>query len=317
MKIIFIITLVGIIAASEYLPIPTIYYNYDYNLYDTYSRSYTEYFFRAIVKSGQTMDVELRVKNSEFYTGYFSVTVLAFYNNPTDDNDIYYRRNYNDKQDLTGRYIDRGDYKYIAFRYDAKYNYLGIIVTRSSTYRQFSYLIFRVDVTKYYYSDIKELNYNTDYYFDTSIWDPPKVPYGYEVFVRIAVHPEDKMEIRLETKVYYNKDTDFNVNVCQFKDKPTESQVYYGTNSEICKNGLSNDSSEDKKYVYPFTTEKEINYLSIKIINQLTDLSYLYIYIYSETGMAIAVLVVIIVIPCLVVIGVVIFLLKRFGCIGK
>ena len=318
MKNIILIAIIGIIATSTYLPIPTIYYNYDYNLYDTYSSTYSEYFFKAIVKSGQTMDVELKVKNQEFYEGYFSVTVLGFESDPYDD-DIYYRRNYKRRDELTGRYINRGDYKIIAFRYDADYNlynYLGIIVTRSSTFRKYSYLTFRVDVTKYYYSDIKDLNYNTDYQFDTSIWDPPKVPYGYQVYVRIAVHPDDKMEIRLETKVYYNKDTDFKVDVCQFKEKPNQSQVYYGSNSKVCKNGLSNDSSESKKYVYPFTTESEINYLAISIINQLNDLSYLSIYIYSETGMAIAVLVVIIVLPCLIVIGVVGFLLKKFGCIG-
>ena len=188
--------------------------------------------------------------------------------------------------------------------------------TRPSDF-SYSYIVFRVDVTKYYYSNIKDLNYNTDYQFDVSVWSPPKVPYGYQIYVRIAVHPDDKMEIQLTTQSAYDKKTAFKVDVCQFKQKPSESQVYYGSDSKVCKNGLSiDDSSEDKKYVYPFTTESEINYLAISIINQLNDLNYLFIYIYSETGMAIAVLVVIIVIPCLIVIGVVGFLLKKFGCIG-
>lgn len=312
MKIIIILALIGIITSST--AYPTIYYNYDYNLYNDFS-SATTYFFRAIVIVGQKMDIELKVLRSYYNENFFTVQVRAYDFNPSD-NDIYYGTNARYTKTLGLRRVDRGDYSNYAFYYEADYRYLGIIVTRQTTAIIRDYLTFRVDVTKYYYSDIKDLNYNTDYYFDTSIWDSQLVPNGYQVYVRIAVHPEDKMEIRLETKVYYNKDTDFKVDVCQFKNKPSESQVYYPTDSQICKNGLSNESSENKKYVYPFTTEKDINYLAISIINQLTDLSYLYIYIYSETGMAIAVLVVIIVIPCLIVIGVVGFLLKKFGCIG-
>ena len=310
MKIIIILALVGIISSA----IPVVYYNYDYNLYNDYKSTIEKYYFKAIVKSGQKMEVQLKVLNNNYYPNYFSVIILEYANDPYD-NYIYDEIYAQSRSTPSGDGKSKGDYTYINFFHQAAYNYLGIIVTRQSSFRQYSYLTFRVDVTKYYYSDIKDLNYNTDYVFDVSIWQPPKVPYEYQVFVRIEVHSEDKMEIRLETKVYYNKDTDFRVDVCQFKDKPTESQVYYG-DSNICKNGLSNDSSESKKYVYPFTTEKDINYLSIRIINQLDDLDYLYVYIYSETGMAIAVLVVIILLPCLIVIGVVGFLLKKFGCIG-
>ena len=313
MKIIIIIALVGIISSSS--TIPTIYYNYDYNLYSDYSAS-TTYFFRAIVIIGQEMDIELKVLKNYYNQDYFDVEVRAFDFNPEDD-DIYYGTRAKYTRKLIQRRVDRGDYSNYAFNFQADFKYLGIIVTREkNTYIQ-DYLTFRVDVTKYYYSDIKDLNYNTDYKFDVSIFNKNQIPNGYKIYVRIAVNPEDKMEIRLETQSSYNKNTAFKVDVCQYKDKPTESQVYYGINSEICKVGLSNESSESKKYVYPFTTEKEINYLSICVINNIGGLDYLYIYIYSETGMAIAVLVVIIVIPCLVVIAVVIFLLKKFGCIGK
>lgn len=320
MKIIFIIALLGIISSSStYFPIPTLYFNYDYVL-DKTSISYAEYYFRAVVDKKKTMDFELVVKNKEFTENYFEIRVVGYSSSPSDD-DIYHY-SWGSISGLSARFYDKGEYKVIAYRYDASdyFNYLGIMVSYTSTRPSdfsYSYIVFRVDVTKYYYSNIKDLDYNTEYKFDVSIWDPPKVPYGYQVFVRIFVHPDDKMEIRLETQSSYDKNSAFKVDVCQFKEKPSESQVYYGSNSKVCKNGLSNDSSESKKYVYPFTTEEDINYLAISIINQLSDLNYLYIYIYSETGMAIAVLVVIIVIPCLVVIGVVVFLLKKFGCIGK
>lgn len=313
MKNIIIIALLGIISSST--TVPTVYYNYDYNLFNYYSDS-TTYYFRAIVRSGQEMDVELKVLKNYYVNNYFNVRVLAYDYNP-GDGDIINQINYKAWKDLDERPVDRGDYINYAFYYKAYYNYLGIIVTRLTDVSIKDYLTFRVDVTKYYYSDIKDLNYNTDYKFDTSIWKDNKIPDGYQIYVRIAVHPDDKMEIRLETQSSYNKNTAFKVDVCQYKDKPTESQVYYGTDSKICKTGLSNESSEDKKYVYPFTTEEGINYLAICIINQISALNYLYIYIYSETGMAIAVLVVIIVIPCLVVIAVVGFLLKKFGCIGR
>ena len=314
MKIIFIFALIGIVFSD--FPIPTMYYNTDYVL-DKTAISYAKYYFRAVVDDSKKMDFELVVKNSEFHENYFQVKVIGYSYSPSDTE--IYRYYWDGLTGLTGRYINRGDYKVIAFRYDVTtyYNYLAIEVSYTTYRPSYSYIVFRVDVTKYYYSNIKDLNYNTDYKFDVSIWDPPKVPYGYQIFVRIAVHPDDKMEIQLTTQSTYDKNSAFKVDVCQFKEKPSESQVYYGSNSKVCKNGLSNDSSEDKKYVYPFTTESEINYLAISIINQLNDLSYLFIYIYSETGMAIAVLVVIIVIPCLVVIAVVGFLLKKFGCIGR
>ena len=47
MKIIFIIALLGIISSST-IPIPTLYFNYDYVL-DKTSISYAEYYFRAVV----------------------------------------------------------------------------------------------------------------------------------------------------------------------------------------------------------------------------------------------------------------------------
>ena len=180
---------------------------------------------------------------------------------------------------LSGRYYNKGEYTVIAFRYDVTtyYNYLAIMVSYTTSRPSYSYIAFSLDVTKYYYSDIIDLNYNTDYQFDLSIWDPPKMPYGYQIFVRIAVKPEDKLEIILVTHNSYDKSTAFKVDVCQFKDKPTESQVYYGNDSKVCKIGLINNSTEDKKYIYPYTTESDVNYLAISINNQLNDLSYIYI----------------------------------------
>ena len=40
------------------------------------------------------------------------------------------------------------------------------------------------------------------------------------------------MEIRLRTDVIYDRERDFQVDVCQYKNQPVESQVYYGTGSK-------------------------------------------------------------------------------------
>jgi hypothetical protein len=268
------------------------------------------------------MDIELRMNENEFQSNYFTIYVLDYGFDPTDEQ-ITGRSGTSVQRYLTGRTYTQGIYKVIAFAYttaeyiDTPYNYLGIIVSyqQTSTWQTFSYLYFRVDVTKYYYSNIKDLDYNTYYPYDTSIFNDGYIPYLYQIYIRIAVHPEDKMEIQLETKATYDKANAFKVDVCQFKNKPSESDVFYGKPG--CKLGLANESTESNKYIYPFTTDSEINWLSISIINQIGDrkLTYLNMYIYSEKGMAIAILCLIIILPILIVGAIVAFVLKKLGII--
>lgn len=313
MKIILFCLLLGIISATT-LPIVDVWFNYDYSLQKDYSSTYNEYFFRATVLPNEKMDIELRMTQSEFNDNYFSVLVLDYENYPSDDV-IYNKQGY--QTPLQPNWYDQGNYKVLYFTYTSINSYLGIVVSYQQTWLKFSYLLFRVDITKYKYSNIKELAYNTYYEYDTSIFNPPVIPRGYQIYIRIEVHQDDKMEIQLETKATYDAKNAFKVDVCQYSTKPLEKQVYYGTGALKCNTGLSNESTESMKYIYPFTTELDANWLSISIINQIQDrdLTWLNMYIYSEKGMAIAILCLIIIAPIIVVGGIVVFVLKKLGII--
>lgn len=279
MKIIFILSLLGIIACLTYLPIVNVYYNYDYALEKDYSSSYSEYFFRAIVRSGQGMDIVLKLKKQEFISDYFAVLVMEFLDNPTDDY-IYNRKNYQRMEYLTARPYENRDFTFVAFYCQVNYNYLGIIVSYRN-YRPYSYINFRVDVSRYYYSDIKDLNFNTNYTVDTSIFVPSKLPFGYQTFIRIHNESVDEMEIQLTTLEGYKNDS-FKVDVCEYKEKPTELEIYYGIGEEKCYIGLENFSDDDKLFRYLFTKDENTSYLAIRIINEISSLSYLNIFIYHD-----------------------------------
>ena len=305
MKIVLFAFLIGIIATSTSPTVVPVWFNYDYSLQKDYSLHYSEYYFRAKVEPQKKMDIELRMNENEFQSNYFTIYVLDYGFDPTDEQ-ITHRQGTSIQRYLSGRPYTQGNYKVIAFAYTSEYyttqyNYLGIIVSyeQTSTWQTFSYLYFRVDVTKYYYSNIKDLDYNTYYSYDVNIFKDQYIPYLYQIYIRIAVHPEDKMEIQLETKATYDKANAFKVDVCQFKNKPSESDVFYGKPG--CK----------------LTTDSEINWLSISIINQISDrkLTYLNMYIYSEKGMAIAILCLIIILPILIVGAIVVFVLKKLGII--
>lgn len=315
MKIILFCLLLGIITSAS-LPIVDVWFNYDYSLQKDYSSSYKEYFFRATVLPGEKMDIELRMTKSEFHSNYFSVLVLDYYNYPSD-NSIYNKADYNYRETPVSSYYDQDNYRVLYFTYTSRNSYLGIVVYFQQDWIQFSYLLFRVDITKYKYSNIKELDYNTYYTYDTKIFNPPVIPKGYQIYIRIAVHQDDKMEIQLETKATYDAKNAFKVDVCQYSSKPVEKQVYYGTGALKCVTGLSNESTESMRYIYPFTTELDASWLSISIINQIQDrdLTWLNMYIYSEKGMAIAILCLIIILPILIVGAIVVFVLKKLGII--
>lgn len=315
MKIILFCLLLGIITSAS-LPIVDVWFNYDYSLQKDFSSSYTEYFFRATVLPGEKMDIELRMTKSEYHSNYFSVLVLDYYNYPSDDL-IYGKTGYNYYEKPLSDHYDQDNYRVLFFTYTSRNSYLGIVVSFQQDWIQFSYLLFRVDITKYKYSNIKELDYNTYYTYDTSIFNPPVIPKGYQIYIRIAVHQDDKMEIQLETKATYDAKNAFKVDVCQYSSKPVEKQVYYGTGALKCNTGLSNESTESMRYIYPFTTELDASWLSISIINQIQDrdLTWLNMYIYSEKGMAIAILCLIIILPILIVGAIVVFVLKKLGII--
>ena len=319
MKIILFVAIFGIIAS--YLPVVNVWYNYVYELSKDYSQTYTEYYFRALVYSSDKMDIELNMTLAQYHSNYFTITIMDYDHEPTGD-EIYYRTNYIDKIISLGRedrFYEKYGYMVLAVTHYPKNRFLGIIVSYEDTWQAFSYLNFKVDITKYKYSDIKELDYNQHYDLYTLRFVNAIIPEKYQIFIRIKVISDDNMEIRLTTDVTYDRKNDFKVDVCQYKDRPVESQVYYGKGYVKCDNNLPNSSEEDKKYVYSFSTELEVKYLSISMINYITNdskgraLKYLDIYIYSETGMAIAILVTIIVVPIIVVGAIIYFVLRKFG----
>ena len=125
------------------------------------------------------------------------------------------------------------------------------------------------------------------------------------------------MQIQLTTHEAYNKDTAFKVDVCQYNTRPVESQVYYIGRDNNCKNNLKryyeNPSPYETKYYYNFQTERNVQYLSIRIINYISDLDYLFIYIYTEKGRQEAILVLIILTPIIIIGAIIGYLLRRCG----
>ena len=305
---------------TNWLPIVNISFNYDYNLHKSYSSNYSEYFFRVQVLPEQEMDIEIKMDNNEYKDNYFSVMILDYNLTPTDD-EIYYKTGYIRETNLIALTSVQEKYHVLSFSHKSIDKYLGIIVSTTKAWEEFSYLNFRVDLSKYKYSNIKEIGYDTSYSVDTSIFKDNIIPYQYQIYLSIQIQQNDKMEIQLETKEAYNKNNAFKVGVCQYKNKPTESQVYYSLGSEKCEENLENESEESNKYIYPFTTKLEVNWLLIDITNQISgkNLTSLNINIYSKNGMTVAILCVVIIVPILAVAAIIIvfFLLRRRARAGK
>ena len=128
---------------------------------------------------------------------------------------------------------------------------------------------------------------------------------------------EDQMQIQLTTHEAHEKDSAFEVDVCQYDTRPVESQVYYIGRDINCKNNLKNTSPYATKYYYDFQTERNVQYLSIRIINYIPDLNYLFIYIYTEKGMHGVILALLIIAPIIIVGAIIVFILRRLRTSGK
>ena len=119
------------------------------------------------------------------------------------------------------------------------------------------------------------------------------------------------MQIQLTTHEAYDPYKAFKVDVCQFQKKPMEYEVYYGGGK--CVNNLKNTATQTYKYYYDFQTERNVQYLSIRIINNISDLDYLFIYIYTEKGMKAYIIALIILAPIIIIAGIVGFICRRLG----
>ena len=324
MKAIIFILILGIVLNAS-TPVYDIYYNLEYNLGQKYLETETKYLFRTPTNPGDKMDFIFVIPKSYSQLNFFlSACQCTYY--PTNDqiremtfNDPNYCYQFPQSTD----YYDDDTYHYYYFIYpndgytriDAKY--LAISVYYSS-YQPYSSLIFKIDAATYKYSNIKELEYNQNYHIDTSIFrhtESQKIPVNYQIYIRIEVNSNDKMEIRLTTNEYQRYDNLFTVDIGQFQSFPSDSDVYYAYNADVWKHPSVIQTTDKNEYKFPFTTEDKIKYLTIRIINSM-ELNELGIYIYSEIGMAAAIIAVIVIVPLLVIGGIVGFVLKKFGCIG-
>ena len=328
MKVICLLLILGFISCRTEKPesVYNIWYNTEYSLSKQFIGDWSKYYvFRLEVHRGDEMDLEFKIDNSDF-DQQFTFSIYYFYTEPSDDQ-ILKRQGYLMFDGLSERETYQ-EGKYTVYPYylkvldltGYKYYYLAIEIFPPV----FSYhdVIFRINLFKYKYCNIKELSFNTNYTIDTSIfrYNGGIIPRNYQIFIRLSALDEDEMEIQLTTHEAYDKDNFFKVDVCQYEDRPDETQVYYGNKAANCDTSLKNIAGSDqpKEYRYPFTTESGINYLSISIINQLSSLGYLDIYIYSEKGMAAAIIALIVILPVLAIGAIVTFVLRKFGyCGGK
>lgn len=320
MKIIYFILFFGIVLNIS-IPVYDIYYNLDYNLKSNYVSGQTYYLFRTPMNGGEKMDFVFTLpKKSNIY---FHLKVCQFTDFPSDDyiNNELDLNSCDNFPTYTDSYEDN-NYIYYYFTYGETYYTTKFLVIDIyyENYQAYSYLYFKIDVATYSYSNIKELEYNQNYELNTKIFNHYRsegvIPKNYKIYIRIKVNSNDEMEIRLTTKDTSRVNGRFSVDVCQFKNYPKDSEVYYPTQADIWTTVKYIDSTDRNLYKYSFTTGDDIKYLTIRIVNNY-ELNYLNIYIYSEIGMAAAIIAVIVIIPILVVGGIVAFLLRKFGCIGR
>ena len=312
MKIIYFLFIFGLLNCSELPGVYDIWYNYDYSLVQNYNPKYTYYPFRLPLNGGDKMDIQIKVPKKTIT--YFHIVAYEYSDYPKD-NDVISHYLGHELKCPTQSDTDAGEYiiYYFTVVSHKGYNYLTIDVTIPNY--SYTYLIFTVDLRRYKYSDIHDLKLNENYHVPVvGVFNDELIPNGYQIYIRISSFSQDNMEIQLKTDTPpYNKRYDFRVDVCQYSEMPTGQQVYYGDKNKPCSNDIPNTSTLEREYYYPFSTENNVNYLSIRITNNLRDFKSLDIFIYSETGMAVALLVVIIVLPILVVGGIVYFILKKLG----
>ena len=279
MKIIYLLLIFGIIYSSTNPPdqVVDIYYNVEYSLSKDLSKQFTYYPFRLPVIANDKMDIEIKVPNDAAHNFYLEVYE---YNYLPNDYQIYNHVNgVSMGRNLASSFYYEGDYTVYYYTFQVSQNaikgsYFSIYVTVPNY--DYSYLYFRVNLSKYKYSNIKELSFLTNYEIDTSIFGDRKIPYEYQIYIRMSSLSEDEMQIQLTTHEAYDKYTAFVVDVCQYNIFPDESQV----------------------------------------INNISDLNYLFIYIYTEKGMQAAILALIICAPIIIVAAIILFILRRCGIIG-
>ena len=318
MKIIYFLLIFGIIYSSTNLPdkVVDIYYNVEYALSKDLSRQFTYYPFRLPVIAGDKMDIEIKVPNNakqEFY--------LEVYEYDYRPNDIQLYDHVNGVsmgKYLASNYYYEGNFTVYYYTFQVSQNatkgsYFSIYLTVPNY--DYSSLYFRINLSKYKYSKIKDLKITKNYEIDTSIFEDRKIPYGYQSYIRVSSLRDEQIQIQLATHEDYDKNSSFIVDVCEYNNFPDEALVYYDFGAVNCQT-INNTSTKKAEYYYDFQTQKNIQYLSIRIINNIPDLNYLSIYIYADRGEKLTRLICTIFGAVFIVTAAIVLILKNCGIIG-
>ena len=209
MKEIVFLLILGIIACASVIPVQDIYYNGEYDLSQDYSEEINAYGFRLPVIPGDQMDIEIKIKKED--TNNFDGLVYAYTANPSDE-DI---QNYGGTQitHVSEYRYNEGDYIVYCkiFQVPQGVNYFAVYAVYSA-YQLHSYIHVRINLSRYKYSYIKDLHFNTNYEFDTSIFPNNIMPNNYKIFMRIPKN-DDTAEIQITTQKNYDKNNAFIVEV--------------------------------------------------------------------------------------------------------
>ena len=277
MKVFYLISLLGLIACSTIYPkVVDIWYNYEYQLLRDYSSAYNDYAFRIPVYPGDKMDVEIKLAKGD--NNNFVLYFYGFAYAPSDQEIFNYGGT---PLSISSQYYYyEGSYIIYAFTIQAPAGctYFGIHLT-SPSYYAYSYLTFRVDVARYKYSAVYDLSTSHALTVDTSVFGDGYIPVAYSIFLKSSVKPAQNYAIQLNTKYNYDRYHAFQVDVCEFYNKPTDAQVYYGTGAKRCLNTLVNYSYDANYYLYYFTPDRDVYYVSVRIINNCQNLDYLKLYV--------------------------------------
>ena len=279
MKEIVFLLILGIIACATVIPVQDIYYNGEYDLSQEYSEEINAYGFRLPVIPGDQMDIEIKIKKEDTFN--FDGLVYAYTANPSDE-DIQKYGGVEISSISQNMYYE-GDYAvyYKTFQVPEG-SYYFAVYAKYEAYQPYSHIYVRINLSRYKYSYIKDLAFNRDYEFDTSIFSTGIIPYNYGIFMSVPIIDDETIEIQLTTQKEYDKNAAFKVDVCEFEHKPTPSEIYFGTGAKKCTNNLQNTSTESLKYKYPFTSSENVRYLSLCVTNLNDDLTYINTNIYSE-----------------------------------
>ena len=167
-------------------------------------------------------------------------------------------------------------------------------------------------------------SFNVRNIIDVSYYKIGYLPNNIRYIFRIPAYEDDKLEVNCY--VYRDAKIEFKVDVCAYLGKPSKNVVYstivLQSAPDYCRFNIPKTSVSWEEYdglqydihSYKFETLSNVDYVAVGVKNQFS-LHYLAIKIYSEKGMALAILLLIILLPVILVIGLVVFLLRRCGCI--